>query len=39
MVFRRPRVEDGVANRRRLDLERFQLPHEAVAQRYVVADL
>ena len=38
MVFRRPRIEHGVAGRRRLDLERFQLLHEAVAQRQVVGD-
>ena len=36
MVFRRPRVEDGIAGRRRLDLERLQLLHEAVAQGQVV---
>jgi hypothetical protein len=37
-VFHLPLIEDGVTDRRRPDVERFQLLHEAVAQRQVVRD-
>lgn len=38
MVFGRPRIEYSVSGSRRLDLERFQLGDEAVAQGRVVGD-